>query len=109
MLFQELNVKDKYDGIWACASILHLKKTELPGVLRHMCEAIKKDRIIYISFKYSDFEGQREGRYFTELTEKSSNELLKTVPELKKEKQCITGDMRIGRGNERWINMIFRK
>lgn len=29
MLFQELDAKDLYDGIWACASILHLSKKDL--------------------------------------------------------------------------------
>lgn len=29
MLFQDLNALEKYDGIWACSSILHLTKGEL--------------------------------------------------------------------------------
>ena len=29
MLFQELTVADIYDGVWACASILHLPKKDL--------------------------------------------------------------------------------
>ena len=109
MLFHELIDVEKYDGIWACASILHAKKTELPEILRKMCDATKKNGIIYISFKYGNFEGDRNGRYFTDMTEESMSELLAYIPELKVEKQWITGDVREGRGDERWLNMILRK
>ena len=37
ILFQELDEVEKYDGIWACASILHVKKTELPDIIRKEC------------------------------------------------------------------------
>ena len=109
MLFQELTDARKYDGIWACASILHVKRTELPEILQKMCNATKNNGIIYVSFKYGDFEGERNGRYFTDMTEESMSELLAYIPELKVEKQWITGDVREGRGDERWLNMILRK
>ena len=109
MLFQELEEVEKYDGIWACASILHAQKAELPEILHKMCVATKSNGIIYISFKYGDFEGERNGRYFTDLTEEAVKELIKTVPELKIEKIWITNDMRDGRGDERWLNVILRK
>ena len=109
MLFQELNEKEKYDGIWACASILHVKKEELPEIIRKMSLAAKANGIIYLSFKYGDFEGERNGRYFTDMTEESMAELLVDFPEFTVEKQWITGDVRVGRGDERWLNMILRK
>lgn len=109
MLFEDLDEVEKYDGIWACASILHVKKAELPGILRKMSAAIKLNGIIYVSFKYGDFEGERNGRYFTDMTEDSMAQLLEIIPELSIEKQWITGDVRAGRGDERWLNMILRK
>lgn len=109
MFFQELDEVEKYDGIWACASILHVKKDELREIIRKMSLSTKENGIIYISFKYGDFEGERNGRYFADMTEMSMKELLIDFPELKVEKQWITGDVRLGRGDERWINMILRK
>ena len=97
MLFQELNEKEKYDGIWACASILHIKKEELPEIIRKMSLAAKANGIIYLSFKYGDFEGERNGRYFTDMTEESMAKLLVGFPEFTVEKQWITGDVRVGR------------
>lgn len=109
MLFQELDEKEMYDGIWACASVLHVKRVELPDIIRIMSSATKANGIIYLSFKYGDFEGERNGRYFTDMTEGSMAELLVDFPELRVEKQWITGDVRAGRGDERWLNMILRK
>ena len=109
MLFQKLAEVEKYDGIWACASILHVKKEELSDIIRKMSLATKENGIIYISFKYGDYEGERNGRYFTDMTENSMKEMLADFPELEVEKQWITGDVRDGRGDERWLNMILRK
>jgi len=50
MLFQELDEKEKYDGIWACASILHLPKKQLREVLKNMYAALKSKGWIYTSF-----------------------------------------------------------
>ena len=61
MLFEELDAKEQYDGIWACSSILHLPKDSLKVVLKKMIVALKAHGIIYISFKYGTFEGERKG------------------------------------------------
>ena len=69
ILFQEFSEKEKYDGIWACSSILHLSLIELKNVIRQMERAVKSGGIIYTSFKYGTFEGERNGRYFIDMTE----------------------------------------
>lgn len=109
MFFHELDEVEKYDGIWACSSILHVKRNELPNILNRMSNATKKNGIIYISFKYGDFEGERNGRYFTDMTENSMKELLANFPELNVEKMWVTSDVRSGRGDEKWLNIILRK
>lgn len=109
LLFQELAEKDKYDGIWACSSILHLPKQELIEVIQKMSLALKSKGIIYTSFKYGTFEGERNGRYFTDMTEDSFEEILQTRKELQIEEQWITSDVRPERGNEKWLNLILRK
>ena len=109
MLFQELQEKEKYDGIWACASVLHVSKIELADILQKMCNAVKADGIIYTSFKYGNFEGERNGRFFSDFTEKSFCEFVKNIHELSIEKMWITGDVRDGREDERWLNIILRR
>ena len=82
MLFQELAAREKYDGIWECSSILHLPKYELKIVLKKMSDALVEQGIIYTSFKYSEFEGERDGRYFTDFTLETFTEYLSDIESL---------------------------
>lgn len=109
MLFQELHEGNRYDGIWACASLLHLQKSELPQMFCQIRDALKKDGIVYASFKYGEFEGLRNGRYFTDLTEKSLIPIMNQAGGFALIRQWITKDVREDRGGERWINIILKK
>lgn len=109
MYFNELSIVNKYDGIWACSSILHLSLDDLVDVFKRMSKALKDEGIIYTSFKYGDFSGERNGRFFTDMTEDSFAKLIANVENLKVEEQWITADVRPQRGNEKWLNLILRK
>lgn len=109
MLFQELDEKEKYDGIWACASILHLPKKQLREVLENMYAALKSEGWIYTSFKHGKFEGERNGRYFTDFTTDTFKEFIHDMHGLKIEEHWITGDARPGRGEEKWLNLLLQK
>ena len=107
--FGQLDDQNKYDGVWACASLLHLPKNELPKVFSKIIEALKEEGIFYSSFKYGSFEGYRNGRYFTDFTESSMNELLEQFPELKCIESWISSDVRPGRMEQKWLNIIVQK
>ena len=109
MLFSELDERDRYDGIFACASILHVPSAELPDIIGKMKKAVKKDGILYISFKYGTFEGDRNGRYFTDQTEESLKQILNQVGGLDVISTGITGDARPGREEEKWLNVLLRR
>ena len=109
MLFEELSTVEQYDGIWACASILHLPRKELGGILQKISDALKPGSVLYSSFKYGDFEGIRRGRYFTDLTEDSLAGLMAEVPSLQIVETWTTNDVRPGREEERWINILARR
>ena len=109
MLFQELDEKEKYDGIWACASILHLPKKQLREVWKNMYAALKSEGWIYTSFKYGEFEGERNGRYFTDFTTDTFKDFIHDMHGLRIEEQWITGDVRPGRGEEKWLNLLLQK
>lgn len=109
MLFQELESKGEYDGIWACSSILHLPKDELKLVLEKIDTALKEKGIVYASFKYGDFEGERNGRYFTDFTIETFTKFIRDIGNLKIKEYWITGDVRPGRGEEKWLNLILQK
>ena len=77
MLFEELNDQNIYDGIWACASILHLSKSDLFRVFHKMNKALK--------------------------------EFILQIPPLQIKEIWTTGDVREGRGDERWLNILICK
>ena len=79
--FHDITWKDRFDGIWACASLLHVPTVELPDVLRRLASALKPDGVLYASFKYGGGEREHKGRRFTDLDETCLAELLCVVPE----------------------------
>ena len=109
MLFHELHAIDEYDGIWACSSILHLPKDELKEVFFLIRDALKKDSILYTSFKYGDFEGIRSGRHFTYFTEEDFGRFMQDIAGLAIQETWISSDVRPGRGDEKWLNLIIKK
>lgn len=109
MLFQELQDTDRYDAVWACSSILHLTYDDLISVLEKIARALKNKGLLYTSFKYGTEEGERNGRYFTDMTEEKLTGLLEKVPVFEIEEQWITSDVRPGRGEEKWLNLFLRK
>ena len=109
MLFSELDEQERYDGIFACASILHVPSAELPDIIGKMKEAVKKGGVLYVSFKYGTFEGVRNGRYFTDQTEESLRQILDQVGGLDVISTGITGDARPRREDEKWLNVLLRR
>ena len=108
MLFQELEARNLYDGVWACSSILHLPRPELSDVLQRIAEALKMDGVLYTSFKYGTFEGTRNGRYFTDFTEESLSRFWTCVPMLQIFEIWITQDVRPDRQGQ-WINLLAKR
>lgn len=109
MLFDQLEEVNKYDGIWACSSILHVPYNDLPIILKKIAEALKENGLVYTSFKYGTFEGERNGRYFTDLNENMLAELLASAGVFEIKEQWITSDVRPGRDEEKWLNVILKK
>lgn len=108
MQFQDIDFEDEFDGIWASASLLHVPSSELEPVLDRLKNSLKENGILYASFKYGDFEGERNGRYFNDLTEDTVIELFEKI-NFEVIKTWITGDSRKGREDEKWVNILVRK
>lgn len=109
MRFDELGGECVYDGVWACASLLHLKKSELPGVLAVLCRALKPGGILYASVKYGRNEEERLGRFFSDY---SMEELTRVF--LKDGKfeliECFeTEDVGEDYKKKPWVNILVRK
>lgn len=113
--FEEIDEKEVYDGIWACASLLHVPYELLPKVIARLIVALVDGGVLYASFKYGEEEREAGGRYFTDLREDGWKKVLEEAEEEMKESrletvECfITGDVREGRGGEKWLNVVGRK
>ena len=108
--FQEYTPEINFDGIWACASLLHLSsKDEVASVVTRMANHLNPGGCFYASFKYGDFSGERNGRYFTDMTETSLTEMVREIPSLRIDRLHITTDVRPGRDDEKWVNAFLIK
>lgn len=100
--------KGKYDLIWACASLLHAPYKKLPATIKKVSDFLKPDGIFYMSFKYGSFEGERNGRYYTDLNEERIGDALRIAGCLKIYDEWISKDVRAGIKTN-WFNVIMKK
>lgn len=107
--FQEFNSNHYYDGIWACASLLHVPSAELQECIINLVNHLKTGGFFYASFKYGDTEREVNGRLFTDMKEESFSKLIEEIKSLSLVEYWITGDNRAGRENEKWFNVILAK
>ena len=76
MRFDELDAADRFDGIWACASLLHVSEKELENVLAIFHRALKRDGVLYASWKYGEAERMDGGRFYCDMTEEKLRRVL---------------------------------
>ena len=104
---QDLEWSQTFDGIWACASLLHVPAAELPAVMGRLAEALRPGGVLYASFKYGRGEREHQGRRFTDLDVAGLRALLAQVPGLTGPETWISEDLRPGRAAERWLNTLL--
>ena len=107
--FQDLSLEDQFDGIWACSSLLHVPMDEMHDAVFKLSRSMKVDGVMYTSFMYGTGEQHRNGRRFVDLDEDGCGELIKPHPELTVIRCWKTSDLRPGRSNEKWLNLLVRK
>ena len=96
---------EPFDGIWCCASILHLQDEELRSVFDNFERNLKPGGAIFISVKSGIETGTDEkGRYMRNFTEKELEDLLH-IANISVAAQWETKDM-LSREDFFWINMI---
>jgi SAM-dependent methyltransferase len=108
MLFHDLNASHRYDGIWTCASLLHVPQDELFSVMKLFARSLKEGGIWYASFKYGEGERTVSGRVFTDLNESKLSQLIGSIENITLKEIWITEDKRPDR-REKWLNCILVK
>ena len=108
--FQEVHEEKEFDGVWACASLLHVPESELADAIYRLVRALKADGVLYMSFKHG--AGERvagDGRFFVDMTEARLRRLLHGLAGLKLERMWKTlGEGRF-EGQGVWLNTLVLK
>lgn len=107
MRFQELKYEQEFDGIWACASLLHVPFCELEDVLTRFRRALKTGGICFMSFKQGNGERFEDGRRFIDFTEATLQQKLADISGLSILRTWGTEDQ-AGRSGVQWVNALIR-
>ncbi|MTI12324.1 class I SAM-dependent methyltransferase [Sansalvadorimonas verongulae] len=106
--FDQFQTERQFDGIWSCASLLHISLINLPAILSRLEGMLSAGGVWYLSFKYGIEEREKGGRHFTDLNENALENLIRPLTRLQIQSVWITDDVRPGR-DEQWLNAILRK
>lgn len=108
LLFKDLDYHEEFDAVWACASLLHVPKTEIHDIMLKVSESIKPDGILYMSVKHGNSERTDGERSFSDYSE-ADIPLLLNGTGLELVEHWISQDVRQGRNTEKWLNLIAHK
>lgn len=106
--FSSIKETNRYDAIWACASLLHVPKSDLPRLVNQLIESMKEGGVMYCSFKYGDDEREKDGRSFTDLNEASLREIVFEAGNCCISETWMSEDKRPDR-TENWLNCLIHK
>jgi mutator protein MutT len=114
MRYQQLQVKNTYDGIWACASLLHCPKSQIEYVMQNCIDALKEGGVFYFSFKYGEGERLDDwGRFFNDYTLESLKALIAKLNDNEFDELDVIDlwqETELLRGKDQtWINGLVRK
>lgn len=105
---QSYQPDNKFDGIWACASFLHLREEDILCFFRNISHYLNDNGIVYLSGKTGISTGEAvDGRYFLEFTEELVEKILAVSERMELEALWYTEDVS-GRKGFRWMNIVLK-
>ena len=108
--FQELEDEEEYDGIWTCASLLHVPEAELPDAIACLVRALKPGGVLYMSFKHGAGERLTEdGRFFTDMTDDRLRWVLQSLSGVRLDELWMTAGEGQFHGRGEWLNALVSK
>ena len=103
---EEIDEQNIYDGIWACASLLHIPKSRIAEALSRIAHALKPWGSWYMSFKQGEREEQdQRQRFFNNYSLAAMRNLLDGLPQLQiidlsESRSTLRGEQ------QTWINVL---
>jgi SAM-dependent methyltransferase len=106
--FAEVDWVDRFDGVWACASLLHVARRNLPDAVTRLARSLRPGGVFYMSFKYGDAERFTHARPFTDMTEPLLTTLIEQC-DLSLIEMWTSEDVRPVRKGEIWLSAIAKR
>ncbi|WP_232842793.1 class I SAM-dependent methyltransferase [Psychrosphaera ytuae] len=107
--FDSFKINKKAQGIWCCASLLHVPRSALPQAINNIERHLASGGALYVSFKYGTEERIHNGRSFTDMNEALLADLFDGFSNFELKERWISADNRPDRQDEKWLNAIFIK
>lgn len=105
----QMDWTNKFDGVWAMASLLHLKKEDLPLALDNCIGALKDGGVFFASFKVGNHTGfDDKGRFFSFYQQEELKELLENTGLFDKIEFKLNED-NLQRADVSWISVFAHK
>jgi 2-polyprenyl-3-methyl-5-hydroxy-6-metoxy-1,4-benzoquinol methylase len=110
LAFCDMQFNKEFDGIWSCASLLHIPKTDIVEVLDRFTRALKPKGVIYLSLKEGKGESTAEdGRFFAYYSIPSFQNILAKLPQLTELRSWRSLETRSRSHDMPWINFLLQK
>lgn len=106
---EDLVYVEKFDAVWACASLLHVSKRDMQNTLGKVLRALKEKGIFYGSWKYGEGYHVEKGKYYADYTEKEMRKLIQSLQNAELLKLWVTEDVRGKTKGMRWLNLLVKK
>ena len=100
--------ENKFTGIWACASLLHVPFLELPFIINSLLETLADEGVMYLSFKYGKVERVDEERFCCDMNESRWKAIVAKIPQVIEYKIWLSADKRSSIENN-WFNITIKK
>lgn len=107
--FEDFESTELFDGIWACASLLHVKRDQIDNMIQKYVNMLNLDGIFLMSFKNRDKDFTKGGRSFTCFTETALRNQLSSIPNIDIMELFETIDVREHRDDEKWVTAIIKR
>ncbi|MGP4713014.1 MULTISPECIES: class I SAM-dependent methyltransferase [unclassified Psychrobacter] len=100
--------ENKFTGIWACASLLHVPFFELPCIIQSLLETLTDDGVMYLSFKYGEGERIDNERFFCDMNEARWATIVAKIPQVIECDILLSADKRAD-CKDAWFNVMIKR
>lgn len=97
----------RFDGIWACASLVHVAKTEMVEVMKRLVSWLAPCGVLYFSVRSGTSEHRMpDGRLYSDYNEREVAQLMQKFPGFETQELWLSSDSDASRTEITWINWL---